>query len=175
MLDRDILQDECFMNLISKYFNHKDVQMLKNIPHHDSNRLNHSLKVAYYSYILCKKLNLNYVSAAKAGILHDLFFNRTTDFTNIIGKIKLYNGHPVMALKNAEKITDLTKLEKDMILSHMWPLSTHYPKYKESLVLGSVDAVVSTKEFISKFNYKLTYAIGVYFIFICYIIFKTNI
>ena len=175
MLDENILRDKEFMNLIREYFNNDDIQRLKNIPHHDSNRLNHSLKVAYYSYLACRKMNLNYISAAKSGILHDLFFNRTTDFSNLISKIKLYNGHPVMALENAEKITNLTKLEKDIILSHMWPLSTHFPKYKESFILGAVDAVISTKEFISKFNYKLTYALGVYFIFLCYIIFKTNI
>ncbi len=176
MLDNNILNDKDYMYLIDKYINNKKVMKLKDIPHHDSNRLNHSLKVSYYSYKICKKLNLNYISAAKAGILHDLFFTRSINYSKAKDKIKLYaNMHPEMALENAKKVTDLTPLEENIIISHMWPLSKYLPKYKESFILGSVDAVISTKEFASKLNYKLTYALGVYFIFICWFIFKSNV
>ncbi len=176
MLKESIVQDENYMDIVKEYFNNADVQRLKNIPHHDSNRLNHSMKVSYYSYKICKKLHLNYISAAKAGILHDLFFTRSVNYDKAKDKIRLYsNIHPEMALENAKKITSLTPLEENIIISHMWPLSKHLPKYKESFILGSVDTVISTKEFTSKLNYKLTYALGVYFIFICYLIFKTNI
>ena len=175
-MNKNIMQDADYVNIVSEFLSNPNIQKLKNIPHHDSNRFNHSLKVSYYSYKICKKLNLNYKSAAKAGILHDLYFNRTTDYKKIKDKIKLYtNAHPETALKNAKAITDLTELETDIIISHMWPLSTHFPKHKESLLLGTVDAVISTKEFVSKFNYKLSYVIGVYFIFLCCFVFKSNI
>ena len=105
MLDNNILNDKDYMYLIDKYINNKKVMKLKDIPHHDSNRLNHSLKVSYYSYKICKKLNLNYISAAKAGILHDLFFTRSINYSKAKDKIKLYaNMHPEMALENAKKV-----------------------------------------------------------------------
>ena len=42
--------------------------------------------------------------------------------------------HPRIAVKNAEKITELSDLERDIILKHMWG-SNHCtpPRYKESL------------------------------------------
>lgn len=175
MLNKRILQDEEYMNIISEYYSNSEVQKLKDIPHHDSNRLNHSLKVSYYSYKLFKRLGFNYKSAAKAGILHDLFYKRTTDYIKIRDKIAIYNNHPLISLENAKKITNLTELEEDMIISHMWPLSTRIPKCKESLLFGTVDACISTKEFLSKFGYKLSYSLGVYFILFCYVVFKSNI
>ena len=83
MLDKNILKDKEYYNFIDKYLNDEQVQCLKNIPHHDNNRLNHCLKVSYLSYKFCKEHNLNYESAAKAGLLHDFYFNRINDYNNL--------------------------------------------------------------------------------------------
>ena len=97
MLDSSILNDKEYMRLIDKYINNNEVMRLKDIPHHDSNRLNHSLKVSYYSYKICKKLNLNYISAAKAGILHDLFFTRSANYNKAKDKPKLIRNFSCVA------------------------------------------------------------------------------
>lgn len=173
MSKNTIFSDTEYKNLIEEYLNDELVQALKNIPHHDSNRLDHSLKVSYESYRICKKYNLNYKSAAKAGLLHDFYFNRIEECTTITDKIRLFsNEHPEDAVKNAEKRFPLTDLEKDIILSHMWPTSKHMPKYKESFVVSAVDKMFSAKEFATKFNYSFSLLAGSYFIFIMYSLFK---
>lgn len=173
MSENTILSDTEYKKIIEEYLNDELVQSLKNIPHHDSNRLLHSLKVSYESYKICKKYNLNYESAAKAGLLHDFYFNRIEECKYLKDKIKLFsNEHPEDAVKNASLRFELTDLEKDIILSHMWPTSIHMPKFKESFVVSFVDKMFSFREFGTKFNYSLSLMTGAYFIFIMYSIFK---
>ena len=168
-----ILCDTEYKKIIEDYLNDDLVQALKNIPHHDSNRLEHSLKVSYEAYKICKKHNLNYESAAKAGLLHDFYFNRIEECNTIKDKIKLFsNEHPEDAVKNALERFELSDLEQDIIISHMWPTSKHMPKYKESFVVSAVDKMFSAKEFATKFNYSFSLMAGSYFIFIMYSIFK---
>ncbi len=173
MLDENILKDKEYMSIVEKYLQDDCVQSLKNIPHHDSNRLNHSLKVSYLSYCISKKLNLNYVSAAKAGLLHDFYFNRIDECTTLQDKVKLFmNEHPKDAAKNADARFGITPLEKDIIISHMWPASKYIPKHRESFVVCYADKVYSFKEIGKKVNYNLSFITGVYFIFIMYSLFK---
>ncbi len=173
MIDPKIFSDTEYINIVRPYLYEEMVQSLKNIPHHDSNRLAHSLKVSHMAYEVCKKFNLNYISAAKAGLLHDLYFNRIDECFRVKDKIKLFmNDHPEDAVANAEKIFYLSPLERDIIISHMWPTSKHMPKYKESYIVSLMDKVSSLKEFSLKFNYNLSFMTGVYFIFIMYSIFN---
>lgn len=55
---------------------------------------------------------------ARAGLLHDLFYYdwRVTKFS--LGTHAYV--HPRIALRNAEKLTDLSAMEKDIIIKHMW-------------------------------------------------------
>ncbi len=173
MLDSNIFKDTEYMRIIDSYLNNEKVQCLKNIPHHDSNRLNHCLKVSYLSYKICKKHNFNYESAAKAGLLHDLYYNRINDCSNATDKIKLFtNGHPKDAVKNAEELFSMTPLEKEIILTHMWPLSKYVPKHKESMIVSLSDKYYSFQEFGTKLNYNFSYLFGVYFLLAVHFIFK---
>ena len=45
--------------------------------------------------------------------------------------------HPRRALRNAEREFQLSGLERDMILRHMWPLTIIPPKYRESYVINA--------------------------------------
>jgi len=173
MLDKNILDDKEYMKLIEPYFNDEKVQLLKNIPHHDSNRLAHSLKVSHLAYTICKKRNLNYESVAKAGLLHDFYFNRIEECKYLKDKVNLFtNGHPEDAVSNAEERFGLTPLEKDIIVSHMWPASKHIPKHKESFIVSYADKVYSLKECGNKLNYRLSFVAGSCFIFVMYSLFK---
>ena len=42
--------------------------------HNHTSRLQHCLNVSYYSFLICWKLGWDYRSAARAGLLHDLYF-----------------------------------------------------------------------------------------------------
>lgn len=54
--------------------------------------------------------------------------------------------HPRIAVKNAEKITELSDLERDIILKHMWGATIAPPKYKESYIVTLVDKYCAIKE-----------------------------
>lgn len=105
--------------------------------HYGVSRMRHCINVAYYSYILCKKLHLDYRAVARAGLLHDLFHYECSK--KRFGPLRHAAIHPKLALRNAEKITSLSTKEKDIIAKHMWLCSTAVPHYPESYVVSCVD------------------------------------
>ena len=153
------MQDKTFLSLINDILENEEFSKMSDIKHHDSNRLNHSLKVSYYSFKIAKKLRLNYSSVARAGLLHDFFLERTVDYTKIKDKVKLYTGgHPKMAVINAKRVFSINEIEEDIIRSHMFPIDVKIPKYAESWIVSSVDKIISIFEFSKKFSHKLNYA-----------------
>lgn len=112
--------------------------------HKNTSCYQHCINVSYESFLLCKKLGFDYRSAARGGLLHDLFL-----YDWHITKPKSgmhYFTHPLAALENAEKNFVLNEIERDIILKHMWPLTLKPPKYKESLIVSIVDKYCATKE-----------------------------
>ena len=152
------LTDSRYLTIVNDILVNDDFKIIGGIKHHDSNRLQHSLKVSYYSYVIAKKLHLNYFDVARGGLLHDFFMERTVDYKKVKDKLKLYTGgHPKMAVINSKKIFDINEIEEDIIRSHMFPIDIKIPKYAESWLVSSVDKVVSIYEFSKKFGHKLSY------------------
>ncbi|MDZ5588855.1 HD domain-containing protein [Enterococcus cecorum] len=123
----------------------EEVQKLAEFTQHFySTRLDHSISVSYYSYKITKKFGWNAKATARAGVLHDLFFYdwRTTKFDEGTHAYM----HPRIAVKNAEKITELSDLEKDIIIKHMWGATIAPPRYKEGYVVTMVDKYCAVKE-----------------------------
>lgn len=114
----------------------------------------HSLSVSYYSYMLCKLLRLDFRSAARGGLLHDLFLYSWHKSKLIGGKHGF--THPYTALDNASRHFELNKMEKDIIVKHMWPLTFWFPKYKESFVVSFVDKYCAILEIIKFFRIKIS-------------------
>lgn len=128
----------------------KVIQMQNYIQHGTVTCLEHSLHVSYYSYLICKKLKLNYKAAARAGLLHDLFLY---DW-HIVKKNNKLHGftHPKIALNNAKKYFEINNKESEIIKKHMWPMTIIPPKYLESYVVLMVDKYCAIKEYIKKTN-----------------------
>ena len=109
-----------YMEIVSEILKNREFNKLKDFTHHKTTRMEHSKRVAYLSYRICKKLDLDYVSAARGGMLHDFFLNRY-----------------------AKKHFNLNKKEINIIESHMFPLVVKIkPKYKESYVVAFADKLV---------------------------------
>lgn len=127
------------------------LQMNNYRQHANTTCYEHCLYVAYYTYLVCKKFNLDYISATRAAMLHDLFLY---DWRyRIDGRKGLHAfTHPHTALKNASKIFELNDIEKDVIINHMWPVTPSLPKYKESLIVTFTDKYSAIKETISSFE-----------------------
>lgn len=114
-------------------------EMKKYRHHYSTTCFQHSLNVSYYNYLVCKKLGLDARSAARAGLLHDLFLYdwRTTERKK--GEKPHGLRHPQIALENAKANFNIQKREEDMIVKHMWPLTAKFPKYAESYVIVAMD------------------------------------
>lgn len=150
-----------FENIIEDLLLNTTVQEMKNyIQHCDTTCFEHCKNVAYYSYLICKKYNLDYASAARGGMLHDLFLynwrksQRDVELNGLHAFV-----HPRIALINSLKLFKLNDIEKDVILKHMWPLTLIFPKYKESFIITFVDKFCAIKESIDyiKKKKKFTY------------------
>ena len=126
--------------------NEKLKRLDKFTQHYKCTRLKHSINVSYYSFYIAKLLRLDYHSAAKAGLLHDLYFHERAGFKE---NMKMLRQHPKDALKNALEICDLTPKERDIIVRHMWLLTLRPPKYKEGYIVSFVDKYCAAKEFFS--------------------------
>lgn len=139
-----------YIDCVKELLESDEVKELDSFSQHlNTSRLQHSINVSYYSYLLCKHLNFDYKSAARAGLLHDLYL-----YNRHIQKFEESHTvyHPKEALKNAKKIAELNKIEEDAILKHMWPLCDGAPRYKESVVVTIVDKYCATAEILKQIN-----------------------
>lgn len=143
--------DSEYIELVKDLIECEEVQNLQAITqHHFSTRLEHSISVSYTSYRIAKKLNLNCRAIARAGLLHDFFQEDREAFAvNYEGQSHA-SYHPHVALENARELTELSELECDIIVKHMWlasPACIHtLPKFKESYIVTMVDKYCATKE-----------------------------
>jgi len=140
--------DTEYMTLVEDLLEDEDLLKLDEITHHHyTTRLIHSLFVSYVSYKIAKRLNLNVRAIARAGLLHDFFHEGREEIASM--KAGSHNCvHPKIAVENAQRLTDLSALEKDIILKHMF-LTTRksgIPLYKESLVVTCVDKYCAINE-----------------------------
>lgn len=145
-------EDTAYLDLVQDLLDHEWVQSLEQYKHHIvTNRLAHSLSVSYRSYVWAKRLNLNTRAIARAGLLHDLFFYECLDKASVGGKGHNYE-HPRIALANAEKITELSDLERDIILKHMFGATFDIPMYAESWIVTLMDKQTAIAELTGAFT-----------------------
>ncbi len=145
---------EEFDLIIEDLISNETVQKMKSYKqHYDTSCFEHCKNVAFYSYLICKKYHLDYVSVARAGMLHDLFLYDWRKREN--GRTGLHAfTHPKTALQNASKLFPLNEKEIDIILKHMWPVTLSFPKYAESYVITFVDKYCAVQESIKAYKSK---------------------
>lgn len=135
-----IYSNDEFIQMIDDLLNNDTVKQMKNFrQHYETSCFDHCLIASYYCYLYGKKFNLDYVSCARAAMLHDLFLYDWRKKQDDRKGLHAFT-HPKTAYENASKLFDLNEKEKDIILKHMWPVTFfRFPKYKESFVLTFVD------------------------------------
>jgi uncharacterized protein len=110
--------------------------------------LEHCLSVSWHSYLVCRRLGLDYRAAARGGLLHDLYlydWHFADSHTGLHG----FN-HPATALRNARRYFSLNLREQDIIAKHMWPMTIIPPRHRESLVVCLVDKYCALIEVFSQ-------------------------
>ena len=131
-----------FYDIVDQYIMHDEFKKLKNINHHGITRYDHSLRVAYYTYIVTRFLHLHYKEATKAAVLHDFFTDEVEEERSLF-KLR---RHPKYAVDNALKYFELNELEKDIISTHMFPVTFTPPKYLESWIVDIIDDICAVYE-----------------------------
>lgn len=132
-----------FVRIVRPVLERLDTARLDEISHHMTSRLMHSMNVAYLSYIVAKRLGYDYTKVVRGALLHDYFVESgKSSFILLI-------RHPRLALKNAKRQFNLSNVEEDIIVRHMFPLTLVPPKYKESWVVCVVDTYCAILEYTS--------------------------
>ena len=121
--------------------------------HHGISRLEHSYRVAYYSYKIMKFLKLNYIEGTRAALLHYFFIDEVNEYS----ALNRFRKHPKCALENAKKYFEISPLQEDIIVKHMFPVTLTPPKYLESVVVDIVDDIASIYERIASTTYEVSY------------------
>ena len=154
-VDRDKDQEQFWETFLALRENPL-VQELKKYPNHKiSNLYDHSSRVAVCAYNLSRRFSvpINGKSLAKGAMLHDFYLYHARANKDISVR-EHWLGHPKTALINAEKLFHLTELEKNIIVSHMWPLTFwHFPKSREAFLVSVADKMCACGELILKRNY----------------------
>ena len=132
-----------FLDIVSPIINNEEFLKRKNYAHHENESVyDHSMKVAFSSYLCAKKLKLDYKSVAIGGLLHDFYYE---DWQNKHVHKKFFQMHGFVharqALENSKKVFPelMNKTIENIILRHMFPLNITPPKYKESWIVSIMD------------------------------------
>ena len=139
-------KDTEFLEIINELITNDTVLQMKNyLQHYETTCYEHCLTVSYYCYLICKKYNLDYKSAARAGMLHDLFLYNWRERQPDRKGFHAFT-HGKTACENACKLFELNDKEKDMIINHMWPVTLYLPKSIEGIILTFVDKYSAMSE-----------------------------
>lgn len=140
--------DPRFLKIAGPIINNKEFQQMKNIKHHDESVYEHVVDVAFKAYQITYNNNLDWESTIRGALLHDFYlykFDKTLRIRLPIDAFLHTVWHPVAALENANKHFKLNKIEKDIIISHMFPV--RIPKYKESWIVSMIDKYLAVYEY----------------------------
>jgi len=146
MRDISNSRSKTFYGIVKDIIENEEYLKLKDIKHHGLDRYEHSKRVSYYSYLVCRILHLDYECAARGGALHDFFLEENIG-KNLKNRIKLLENHPKKAIIKSLEHFELSTKEKNIILSHMFPVVPKFlPKYLESWIVDIVDDWVGIGE-----------------------------
>ncbi len=139
--------------LVEDILNHEQFLKLKNYRHHHDDIYDHVARVSYMSYRITRALGLDYMSAARGGLLHDFFLydwreRKATDAHHSShGK-----EHPYIALENSKKYFNVNEKEADIIVKHMFPKTLALPRYSESYIVSLSDKISAIYEYTLRFK-----------------------
>lgn len=139
------IREHEFLELTRELLDSDQVRMMGRWKHHGPvTTLDHSLFVAYNSYRVARFLRLDAHAAARGGLLHDLYLYDSKDKSAHPGNQCF--DHPRFAARNAAKLTTLSPKERNIILSHMWPLGGALPRSLEAWLVDLVDTICAGLE-----------------------------
>ena len=122
-------------------------QLKKYRQHRGNTTFRHCRSVAVSSFRLAQRLGwrIDEDALARGAMLHD--FHLYTRQERHIGFLRHAFDHPGRACRNAEKVFRLSGKERNIIESHMWPLTPFpLPRSKEALLVTLADKYCALRE-----------------------------
>ena len=131
------------------------LRMKRFYQHCDTDCYQHCLSVAYYNFRICKALQLDARSAARGGMLHDLFLYDWRTHSEKTGDRLHAMTHPWTAYRNAKKYFKLNSIEKEVLTKHMWPTTLIPPRHWETYVICFTDKYCGSAEILEYYSQRL--------------------
>jgi uncharacterized protein len=128
------IKDKQYKMIIDYILRDKEFSKISSSYHHGTDRLVHSIKVSYYSYLIARKFGLDYETTATAGLLHD-FFVTNNDKTFKESTKSLFK-HAKIASNNAINQFGISEKERNIIETHMFPITPKPPKFIEGWIVS---------------------------------------
>ena len=122
-------------------------QMRADVQHGTVSTYDHCVRVAAVSYLLNRRLGLgaDERSLVRGAFLHDFYLYDWHDPTQHARLHGLH--HPALAAENAQRYYTLNDQERNIIRSHMWPLTiTAVPACREAVIVCIADKWCSLVE-----------------------------
>ena len=92
-----------YLDCVGDLIETEEVRSMRALPHHIGNTCyEHSVFVSYLAFRLARRMGMDYVTAARAGLLHDLYLYNARDRRNYQGHQCF--AHPKAALRNARAL-----------------------------------------------------------------------
>lgn len=127
-------------------------RMKKYIQHGNKSTYDHCIDVARMAFLINRRFHVgaDEKKLVRACLLHDYFlYDWHTKGDHLHG----YH-HPSIAGRNAEADFSISKKEKKMIETHMWPLTfLHFPTSRGGWLLTLADKICSSREVIKKHRF----------------------
>lgn len=143
-----VKKDEHYNLIIQNIIEHPEFIKIDQYKHHGRSRLDHSIRVSYFSYKAAKLLGMKtYEEAARAGLLHDFFLEEVNNRFASLFK------HPKIASFNASNHFELSAKEINVIETHMFPIIPRIPRHSVSWLVSLVDKGVAIGEVLGNFKY----------------------
>ena len=137
-----------FTDKVSVFADSKSVSQLGRFRHHlVYTTLEHSIHVTKTSYALAKALRVKVDEDAmlRGAMLHDFFlYERAAEG---MSPAEHFAVHPEIAVEKASQYYALTEKERNIILSHMWPINRAVlPQCSEAWLVSIADKLCTTWE-----------------------------
>ena len=135
--------------ILSDYAYNENVLKMKNFYQHGAvSTYDHVMNVTRMCFYLNrhKNLHLNEKDIVVGAFLHDFYLYDWHAKDNNVHRLHGFR-HPFFAARNAVKIFGVNKRVRNIILSHMWPLTPlSFPKSREAFLVSLVDKHCSLLE-----------------------------
>lgn len=143
----EAMQDEDWLSCVKDLLDLQEIQQMKMYKHHRNiTCFEHCVKVSYACYSYCLRHKKNYKSAARIGLLHDLFLYQREQLPRRLQRFTHLFTHGKCAVRNASKLVYLTKVEQKAIARHMFPLTLIPAMSQVGLLLSYYDKIYGFRE-----------------------------